>query len=154
MRSEIDRQLENAIREIRRAIIQPSVDQSATMLDHAIELIASARIQISLSMPSEHRAALRSEHLAATVLRTIDGKAFECGIVDVSAGGACLMGAAGIPAKAMDAISLDLPWLAKPVECIIRVKRGDTLHVAFADLTPDEQLTLEKVVESDFAVPL
>jgi hypothetical protein len=90
----------------------------------------------------------RISHLTATTLQTAVGEELDCGISDISAGGALVFIGSEMNWDIGDMFLLDVPWLSARVQCEIRAIEGDRYHVRFLQLDERARLSIEKALLS------
>jgi hypothetical protein len=90
----------------------------------------------------------RINHLTATTLQTAVGQELDCGISDISAGGALVVIGSEASWGIGDTFLLDVPWLPEKVRCEIRAIDDDRYHVRFLELDERARLSIEKALIS------
>jgi hypothetical protein len=137
-------------RDILRDLIMSATDQKQiAKLSLLVDLIEEAFRHTVPSRPNTLRNEKRFNHLTATTLIDAAGVRVECGISDISSGGALVFLGDTPVSSVGDSFELLVPWLSALVRCKVRGALEGALHVQFIDLSERERLTLEKALDAD-----
>lgn len=147
--TQADSHLAEAQRVLSIAGYSAADETHAAAIVRTLELIGLARIALRLPESDDVRKDIRADYLVATQFTTASGRPVECGLADLSAGGAKVIVGSDLTLTAGERVSLDIPWLNKSAACEVRSAEPGCFHVQFLDLTEHEKAALEKKVEHE-----
>lgn len=114
----------------------------------ALHELSDTRLELLAPKAGDKRTAMRVPLGGVLTGRTASGELFDCGLHDISIGGALIETDKQLDGQQL--IWLLLPTVATEIEAEVLGSVRDMIHLGFRKMTPDVELELTKSIEGRF----
>lgn len=133
---------------LKRLLSRADDDVLRRELAMVLHELSDTRLELLAPKLGDKRTAMRVPLGGILTGRTGAGEVFECGLHDVSIGGALIESDRKFDTQ--QPIWLNLPAVDAEIESVVLGAVGDFVHLGFKQLSPDAEMQLTKSIESRF----